>query len=672
LYAFGHGDSDEGMPVARIHDLIKQLRISNPELASEISREFDLLSQRRAFGLNFERHTPETVELPGRRVRVGDKVRNLPPRGRTRAFEYEHERLWRVLSIKGPRDTRSAELEALVSRDGVEQTTALVADLTVVAEFRDPIYPGLVSNGKVERGGDKPFHTVINAENYHALQALLFTHRGAVDVIYIDPPYNTGARDWKYNDHYVESDDQYRHSIWRAMIERRLLLAKELLSITGLIFVSIDDREQASLRLLLDRIFAAENFVATFIWRTDGNLDNQATIKTNHEYVIAYARSTQDAFISGIKDLNLDEDSKLFNKEIRNSVIKNGPKNPISSITLEPGFPATMADAVIPARKDRWPHFDEDIVVHNGLLQNRVSVTSGWASANLLRAFIRNGYAPVVDTKGQETVFQITHTGAIEGVKVRRSNQHHILTVLMNMGTVETAGNYLQSLGITFPYPKPLPLIEYILSMGPRDGIFVDFFAGSGTTAHATMLLNKLDGGRRRSISVTNNDVSSSMREALLAKGARSIDPEWSQCGTFEAVTAARIRGALNSNQLDENVEFFTLTYESAMRVQANREFSRIAPLLWLRAGSEGRRIESLPDGWDVADTYGVIEDMDKTESFIEAMAANQRAKLAFVVTDEDRFFEAIDRAVLEGVETVRLYDSYLRNFEIDAMRGER
>ena len=106
----------------------------------------------------------------------------------------------------------------------------LVDDLVVVAEFRDPIYPGLRSTGRVERGGDKPFHTVINAENYHALQTLLYTHQGKVDCIYIDPPYNTGAKDWKYNNDYVDGEDLYRHSKWLAFMERRLLLAKHLLN----------------------------------------------------------------------------------------------------------------------------------------------------------------------------------------------------------------------------------------------------------------------------------------------------------------------------------------------------------------------------------------------------------------------------------------------------------
>lgn len=136
----------------------------------------------------------------------------------------------------------------------------------VVAEFRDPIYPGLVSTGKVERGGDKPYHSVINAENYHALQSLLFTHRGKIDCIYIDPPYNTGAKDWKYNNDYVEGDDLYRHSKWLAFMERRLLLAKELLNPDdSVLIVTIDEKEYLRLGLLLEQTFpdAAVQMVTT-------------------------------------------------------------------------------------------------------------------------------------------------------------------------------------------------------------------------------------------------------------------------------------------------------------------------------------------------------------------------------------------------------------------------
>jgi adenine-specific DNA-methyltransferase len=132
--------------------------------------------------------------------------------------------------------------------------------LVVVAEFRDTIYPGLVSTGKVQRGGDKPHHTVINGENYHVLKALTYTHRGKVDAIYIDPPYNSGAKDWKYNNDYVEGDDLYRHSKWLAMMERRLVVARELLNpVASVLVVTIDEKEYLRLGLLLEQVFPEAN-----------------------------------------------------------------------------------------------------------------------------------------------------------------------------------------------------------------------------------------------------------------------------------------------------------------------------------------------------------------------------------------------------------------------------
>ncbi len=126
----------------------------------------------------------------------------------------------------------------------------------MVAEFRDTIYPGLVTTGKVQRGGDKPFHTVINGENYHVLKALTYTHRGKVDAIYIDPPYNGGAKDWKYNNDYVESDDLYRHSKWLAMMEAPFVAGKGLLNpADSVLIVTIDEKEYFRLGLLLEQLF---------------------------------------------------------------------------------------------------------------------------------------------------------------------------------------------------------------------------------------------------------------------------------------------------------------------------------------------------------------------------------------------------------------------------------
>lgn len=173
--------------MSRFTDLIVRLKTKDPQLAADLERELQALSSRRSFGLNFERHVPESVELPGRPIRRSDKVRILPPRGSTAKGD---QRLWVVQQIAA--DRKHADLELLdrpdpsatsASPSEPTKTTAPLADLIVVAEFRDVIYPGLVSTGKVSRGGDRPWHTVINGENYHVLKALTWTHRGKIDAI---------------------------------------------------------------------------------------------------------------------------------------------------------------------------------------------------------------------------------------------------------------------------------------------------------------------------------------------------------------------------------------------------------------------------------------------------------------------------------------------------------
>jgi hypothetical protein len=190
--------------MSRLTDLLRRVEKRDPALAKDLAREIDVLSGRRAFGLNFERHIPESVELPGRRVRRGDKVRFRPARGESDTDL--DERLWRVTRIASRGDERTAHLIEYQSDGEPDRAKRATADLVIVAEFRDPIYPGLRSTGTVERGGDKPYHAVINAENSHALQALMFSYEGKVDCIYIDPPYNTRDKDWKYNNDYVDAD----------------------------------------------------------------------------------------------------------------------------------------------------------------------------------------------------------------------------------------------------------------------------------------------------------------------------------------------------------------------------------------------------------------------------------------------------------------------------------
>jgi len=237
--------------VSRLTDLIGKAKAKDPQLGADMEREFRALSSRLSFGLNFERHHPEAVELPQRPVRRGDRVRVLPPRDSTAKGS---QRVWAVKRIAKAGHQKKAELESL--DDPTEQDRAALGDVVVLAEFGDTIYPGLASTGIVACGGDKPWHTVINGENYHALKALTWTHHGKIDAIYIDPPYNTGAKDWKYNNDYVEADDLYRHSKWLAMMERRLLVARELLNpADSVLIVTVDEKEFLRLGLLLEQVF---------------------------------------------------------------------------------------------------------------------------------------------------------------------------------------------------------------------------------------------------------------------------------------------------------------------------------------------------------------------------------------------------------------------------------
>ena len=178
--------------MSRLTDLIAQTKAKDPQLGTDLDQEFKHLSSRLPFGLNFERHRPEAVELPQRHIRKGDKVRVLSPRGSTKRGD---TRLWQINAIRKGGAGKVADLCLLDSLTSQSRTVD-IDDLVVVAEFRGTIYPGLVSTGKVQRGGDKPFQTVINGENYHVLRALTYTHRGTLDAIYMDPPYNTGAKDW--------------------------------------------------------------------------------------------------------------------------------------------------------------------------------------------------------------------------------------------------------------------------------------------------------------------------------------------------------------------------------------------------------------------------------------------------------------------------------------------
>ena len=700
--------------MSRLTDLIAKAKAKDAELGKELEREFRALSSRRSFGLNFERHRPENVELPGRPVRKGDKVRILPERGSTKRGD---QQLWKVAGLSRRGSERTATLSLLYS-DTPEQAEATVDDLVVVAEFKDYIYPGLVSTGKVKRGGDKPFHTVINGENFHALEALTFTHRGKVDAIYIDPPYNSGATDWKYNNDYVAKDDLFRHSKWLAMIERRLKIAKELLNPEcSALVCSIDEKEFLNLGLLLKQTFPEAR-----LQMVSSQINAKGIIRDNE-----FSRTNEFLFFAffgrhRIKPEEIEVDGgKVRWASLRRSDVesargtaKGGPEQfyPIyveesTGKIVEVGKPLSADEPVSSA-----PEIDGYLTVLPIRDKGDVREMNWGLTVPTLKERLANGFVKAVffgKKKRKVTLYYLT-SGVIDDIETGRvsvdgyeENGAAIVSYCegkrknpTTQWAVEShnaqshGSDLIRELvpGREFPFPKSLYAVEDVLRIICGDNqlaTVLDFFSGSGTTAHAVMRLNKQDKGRRKCILVTNNEVGAGEQTKLRNDRLRPGDANWEKWGICDYVTKPRIKAAITgetpegkridgdykftdefpmADGFEENAEFFTLTYETPVAVSHNRAFERIAPLLWMRAGSEGARIEKLPeDGWAVADTYGLLTDLDKSAPFAEAMEAKKGIRIAYIVTDDERRFQAVVRQMLPKVEPIRLYESYLTNF---------
>ena len=224
--------------MARLEDLIKD--IADARLRNQIAAEVGKLKARKKFGLVFEQHLPEVVQLPGLPVKPGTRVAKRTDKNAGFFLVTD--------AVNGKK------VSILPERGGGEEVFPK-DELVVVKRFGEPMYPALVPVDRITRAPGKPFHTLINADNFHALQVLLYCYEGCVDAIYIDPPYNSGARDWKYNNDYVDRADQYRHSKWLSMMKRRLELAKRLLKRDGVLIVTIDENEVGHLSVLLESIF---------------------------------------------------------------------------------------------------------------------------------------------------------------------------------------------------------------------------------------------------------------------------------------------------------------------------------------------------------------------------------------------------------------------------------
>jgi adenine-specific DNA-methyltransferase len=550
---------------------------------------------------------------------------------------------------------------------------------------------------------------------------LTFTHRGKIDVIYIDPPYNSGAKDWKYNNDYVEGEDLYRHSKWLAMIERRLLVARELLSpSSSVLIVTIDEKEVLRLGLLLEQLFPESRIqMVSSVINPNGTSRPDALNRTD-EYIF-FVRF-------GAAMIHPDQVDENRPREVRWDTFRR--HNPANIRPSRPNqFYAIFVDPetkkIVDVGDPLPPDLDRnEVEVPKGLVAVFPVRDDGtemmWSTRpEVAKKRAAGGYLRVgrhTPSKPQPYSISGMYGGGIADIEAGRAEitktlqdgsvRAHYKGVRLVMPTTNwnrpshnarTGGSdFLAALmpGRRFPFPKSIYAVEdclrYFVAENPC-AIVLDFFSGSGTTAHAVMRLNKQDGGSRQCICVTNNEVSADEQKALLENNLRPGDSEWERWGICEYITKPRIKAAITgktpdgddirgdykfndefsmSEGLEENAEFFTLKYESPVAVGHNRAFASIAPLLWMRAGSQGRRIDNEPSaGWEVADTYGVLIDLDKAAQFAAAVADAGPIRIAYIVTDDDRRFQSVAQRLPDSVEAVRLYESYLTNFRFSMGR---
>lgn len=695
-------------------------KVQDAALRADLRSQIDRLKQKRSFGLVFEQHIPERVRLPQHPIRVGSQV---VTRDADDSPTYEVTSLENgVATLELVRDPDGAYLTALDHYGDGER--APVDSLVVISDFGEPALPGFRYLGAVERGADKPYHIVIKGENYHALQALRFTHAGKVDCIYIDPPYNSGARDWKYNNDFVDANDAYRHSKWLAFMERRLKLAKELLNPDGsVLIVTIDEREYLRLGLLLKQTFpdARMQMVSSVINPKGVPRDGFSRVD-EYLFFLQFGHTT----VSG------DELEDHAGSEVRWRGLARTGANAVRSESPGAFYPIFFtADGAFHSIGDALPINERPDSVRppRGLIavwpprrpdggEGRWSVVPETLRALRARGAMRLGRIDV--GKGSFPITYLTSqqlkqiaSGELL-VSGTRPDGSLIVRFPESQGRVSAPrtiwdrvshsasehGSMLLKAFLpdrSFPFPKSLYAVEdtvrHFVKDNP-DAVILDFFAGSGTTAHAVARLNRQDGGRRQSIMVTNNEVSADEAADLRARGFRPGDPEWEVLGIFEHITRPRVEAAITgrtpegeliagnykftdespmADGFEENAAFLELRYLDADDVDLGLAYDDIAPLLWLRAGARGpiaSRLDPqgspLPYVW--TEQYGVLFDEDRWRAFVAERP--EAATAAFIVTYSPTVFAGVAAELPPSMDTVRLYDTYLSLFQPRRGRG--
>lgn len=621
---------------------------------------------------------------------------------------------------------RGSTVELEPSEDGAEPRPGdperlPVAELLLVKRFGEPIYPLLKPLGRIEQGGpERPYHAVINGENFHALQLLVHLLEGQVDCIYIDPPFNTGARDWRYNNRYVDSNDAWRHSKWLSMLQKRLRLAKRLLKPDGVLIVMIDEHELHHLGMLLEHLFPdAYRQLVTLVVNPKGV--TQERFSRVEEYALfcflggAQVGSIGDDLLTpqAAEDEGDDGDLRPRWKGLLRSGTnsrREDRKNMFYPVLIDPdhGSVVDVGESLMPTTKQ--PDFKRKI---RGLTPawpvRRDGTLGNWGvGATSLKKLIDLGYVSLGEFDAKRKTWGLSYlaktaqeqiasglleiVGRDEGrnivdVRYTAARSRHIKTVWHR--TSHDAGAYgsdvLRTLigGRKFPFPKSIWAVRDCLAavVGDRpDAIVLDFFAGSGTTLHSVCLLNAKDQGKRQCILVTNNEVDADAARKLYQDGHRRGDPAYEEQGIFEQVTRPRCEAVITGKSADakalpkdlagfsENLEFFELGYADPDDIDLRRHDAALLPLVWLAAGGVGPRDTkakppfSMPKGA----RYAVLFDERCFRAFADALAERREITHVWLITDsEARYVEMRSRLPAHVVASM-LYRDYLRRFRLN------
>ena len=355
-------------------------------------------------------------------------------------------------------------------REGIDEV--LENNLPVLTEDTDLF---------IDNGGQMNF--LIEGDNLASLKLLEKTHKGRIDLIYIDPPYNTGNKDFVYDDSFVDSNDTFRHSKWLSFMEKRLQIARNLLSEKGVIFISIDDNEQAQVKLMCDSIFGADNFIAQIIWeRAFAPVNLKKHFSESHDYIVCFAKNLQNAICNGLTRNN-ENDSRYSNpdNDARGSWTS-------SDMTVGPAVPEKIYTITTPGGKKLTPASGRCWLFTQKRYQEMLADNRIWFGLdgnNMPRvkkflSEVKQGITPM-------TIWKYTEVG----------HSQDATKELKNIFDGESK----------FTYPKSIRLLQRIVGLyGDKYSTILDFFAGSGTTGHAVMKLNAEDGGNRKFILCTNNE----------------------------------------------------------------------------------------------------------------------------------------------------------------------